>query len=277
MSGRPFFAFVLLLFCCAGPPLAHADLGDLKKGVEQEEKDKKDEKTPTPEAPEPEKKPKTEEEREQERRDNQFWGAFWGALGVAWFTHNLSVTYDDFPYAHGSRFLSYRTADGGDQDAGFGKFFRLDVSAEDWYAGSMGNGLRVALRGKLIPLLGPELETSRLWDGQNAFENTLIGANLSLFQTDLLSADTYLQAAWLHGILERSGAAFGLSFQSYPFPPLSVSARLGVQVYENFSFGEASLQLGYVLDRLEFYAGWRSLEAQYTGLSGPFAGTKVNF
>lgn len=276
---RPFFASVLVLLYLALPPPAHADLGDLKKGVEQEEKDKKDQSQQPSEAqkkPETE-KPKTEAEREQERQNSEFWGAFWGVIAVAWLSHNFSVSYDEFPYAHGPQFLSYRTNDPAVQDKGFRKFFRFDVSAEDWYAGSMGDGFRLALRGKIIPLLGPELETTRLWDGHNTFENTLLGVNLSLFQMDFLSTDLYFQAASLHGILERSGSAFGLSFQSYPFPPLSIGARLGIQAYDNFAFGEASLQLGYVLDRFEFYAGWRSLQAQYTGLSGPFAGTKINF
>ncbi len=274
MSRRPDLLWILLLCFVLTPP-AHADLGDLKKGVEHEEKETKDKKAETP-APPPEEKPKTEAELAQEREQNQFWAMILGILGQAWFNHNLSVSYDDFPYAHGPQFLSYRTPLS-DQGEAPWKFYRFDVSAEDWYAGSMGNGFRVALRGKVIPFLGPELETTHLWDGQNTLGNTLLGANLSLFQTDLLSVDTYVQAAWLSGVLERSGAAVGLSFQSYPFPPLSVSARLGIQAYENFSFGEAALQLGYVVDRYEFYAGWRSLEAQYVGLSGPFAGAKAHF
>jgi hypothetical protein len=141
----------------------------------------------------------------------------------------------------------------------------------------MGNGFRVALRGKIFPFLGPEFETTQLWDGQNNLGDTLVGGNLSLFQTDWLAADAYLQAAWLTGVLERSGVALGLSFQSYPIPPLSVAARIGLQAYDAFSFAETSLQVGYVWDRYEAFAGWRSLTSQYTVISGPLAGVKANF
>lgn len=144
----------------------------------------------------------------------------------------------------------------------------------DWFRDE-GKGFHAALSGKIARFFGPEIEYRRISDGEDYLNYYAIGINIPLFQFDAFAPDFYAQACGMKGVLDRNGFTYGLIIHSYPVDPLVLTFRIGQQAYESIGFLDVEARAGIIINRFEFFCGWRHMKAKYASLGGLVYGVKV--
>lgn len=251
-----------------------ADLKDFKEDVEKEEKEKSDQTEKQADSKDEE---KTEEQKKLEE-------AFWSFIFQIWFLSNYYASYDEYPYATG-RFIRHEEPPGEFEESqtaagstALRKLQRFEFRGGAVWSPGNGAGFEAALTGKLFPFFGPEIEVTALFDASDRQDIILAGSNFSFFQVDFLSLDFYAQAAFMNGLVSRSGGALGMAFRSFPGAPVALSGKAGLQAYANsVVFADFRLEAGIMVNRFEFRAGWAWLRAQYAELDRLVASITIHF
>ena len=268
---------LLLLLSFALPAMAHADLDDFREEVEEAEKEK------------PPEESRTEDEEDDEEEGESLLGRFlWELFGAIWLVNNTTTTYGSHPYSADGYIRWARVEEGYGAD---GEVYIPTGRRSHWLYSEiqalalegLGQGTWFTLKGHAYRFFGPYFEGWVLGDGEDLFGGLRLGLTFSLFQSDPLSLSLYGQGNMWFGVLARSGGALGVELRSYPFKPLSLQLRGGLQLFERFSVGEVESRAGLLFGRWEAYAGlrwWRLLDG--AGLvrerySGPFAGAGCHY
>jgi len=256
MIGKRLVVYLIVLICFSAPLMAGLD--DFREDVIEAEKEAKTEKEYTD--------TRTEE---QKQLDTELFAA----ILRLWLIVNVAVDYGPYPYAPGA-YIRYRD---GDEPAAW-KFNRFSLGTDLFYAPRIGGGYHAAFEGKIFPLMGPYFELTGLYDGKDQLYLVSLGGNLSLFQTQLLCADFYLQWTTMQALLTRSGTAFGFLLTSYPLRPVSVAAKIGARTYRGgLELDDWSVSVGWHIQRLELFSGWRSLQTEAFSLAGLFCGVRIHY
>lgn len=258
------------------PSLLAADISDFAEDVERAESSNT-----------------SEEEDEWEDGEENDGDDFFSQLIVElfkliWIANNTSSTYGDFPYSENGYILwadleyndwteEYELIPTGERD------YWYTADLQYMHVGGIGTGALATFKGHFFRFIGPYFEAWTLQDGKDTQSAFRLGILFSLFQSDPFSMSFYGQYQRWMGVLDRQGGTYGLEYRLYPFEPLSIQIRTGVQAFENFQMGELEVQGGVVFDRFELLAGWRwwdlrNLEslliAEY---QGPYFGARVHF
>jgi len=266
---------LLLGFALAGP--VWADLQDLKKDVQTTEdtkdKDKKKDEAPAPTSG---------------NQDNSF-GAFVGkVVAVLWAADNVGTTFGTHPYdEHGWVRIAPWTAavtDGTNPPLLTGRDQWWSAEVQGFFLDGLGSGAWTSWKGHLWRFFGPYLEGWSLTDGGQLLAGGRAGVVFSLAQSDPFNLGFYLQAQGWTGALVRGGGSGGLEVRSYPFEPLELQLRLGVQAFDRFQLGEFEAQAGWNLGTVTVFGGYRSwalgdgTPAPPTAVyAGPFGGVRWYF
>jgi hypothetical protein len=238
-------------------------------------------------------------------------------MGMLWVSHHLMVYYSDYPYGNSQKnhFVNYvaplfGNSDGKDPgddlldddiheknssqekklsdeqedseldlSAYKNYFYSIDGGFRDY--GENGSGGFVSLRGRFWKFIGPECEAMRIDDGKDHLDYYAIGINIPVFQNSYISPDFYIQAAYMRGVIDLDGMAYGIIINSYPFKPVTLFFRAGQQVYHKdkyeYKFIDIEGRIGLILYRFELFAGYRRVKTEYAELKGPFTGIKFHF
>lgn len=222
-----------------------------------------------------------------------------------WFAANMYLEYDKYPYHTSGKnnfvcnypFLNNSSAgrDPGLTETGYndsgsgtgcfdGKKWFLTLEGGGQYAFDNGNGGFARLSGKIYKIIGPEFEAKRIVDDYgDHLDYYAAGVNIPIVQFSGFMPDFYIQAIFLKGVIERNGTAFGIIINSYPVKPLSFMLRFGSQSYGNIKgkdygnmdFYDYEGRIGVILNRFEFFAGYRKIGSEEVKLGGPVAGIKI--
>jgi hypothetical protein len=267
---RKLLTFLILLYATFLP--LHGDIKSFQEDVEAAE-EQVPEKETTPESiPESAK-----------HRQKTFGDILMELTFLLWFHHNASTTFSPHPY-HSTGFVRWAE----ERQSGV----RLPTGTKDhWLSAEvqalgldgLGWGAWTGVKGHLYRFFGPYLEAWNLNDGKENLTGFRVGALLALFQSDPLSLGVYGQ--WNHwtGAFSRTGGTVGLEVRSYPFAPLTLQSRWGVQVFPQFQMGEGEVQAGLTRDSWEAFAGWRwwtlrtAEGSPVNRYGGPFAGIRKYF
>lgn len=257
----------------------YAALQDVKKDYEKEESAKK----------KPEKKTNSSTSH-SESYDSSDDGCVDMCIFIfpLWLEANLDLEYAPYPYSHKeNNFICNDTKEqsfyGGCFD-GRGTIWYLTLEAGGQYAFDEGNAGFARLSGKILRFFGPEFEFKRLVDeNKDKLDYYAFGINIPIFQFSGFSPDIYVQAAYMRGVLDRNGISYGVIINSYPFNPVSLMFRFGVQSYRNIKgeeYGSMDLydyegRLGIVFYRLELFGGYRRLSSDFVKIHGPIFGLKM--
>ena len=149
--------------------------------------------------------------------------------------------------------------------------FSLDSSALCLHGFGFGNetrfeGLVFSLAGLCVENLVVKDFGKNAWssDGNDLADNLKIGLQLSIIQTDFLSASLLIQySKWygtnMNSLYRGCGASFIL--RSYPVKPIVLEWKVGWQNYHgHFRVYESDLHLGVMLNRFEIFAAWKTLD-----------------
>ncbi|HDP79835.1 MAG TPA: hypothetical protein ENN21_03215 [Spirochaetes bacterium] len=240
-----------------------------------------------------------------------------GIAGALWISHNLSLYYSSYPYEktgppqfiyhlsgekeeEAPGILEKKISPGGDIDVdelssgkngraaapGFDHTWYLNIDMGGQYTRDSGSGGFVGLSGKIFRLLGPECEFKRMVDNGDRLDYLAAGVNISLFQFNYFSTDFYLQYAGMKGVVDLSGYAYGLIVHSYPFKPVHILLRIGMQsytekeaedIYREIDFLDLEGRVGVMIYRCEIFAGYRHVETDHAELGGPIGGVRIWF
>jgi hypothetical protein len=263
---KPGMLLVLIvsIFFCSTLPV-WADLGSFKDSVEDAEK--KEKKPDPPKREKPQNKNSYDDD-EDEHTLLFFFFRLW-ALG------NLTHYYTDYPYdGYGyirRDYLSY--PDEKNED----KYHYFTTGLSGFYLDDLGSGSWFSFNGNIFKFFGPYADVYVIYDGHETLTGLRAGIQFSLIQTNPFTVNLYYQGQWWFGMMERSGSAAGLEFLVYPFRPISLKAKTGFQVFDNFEMGEIELEAGVMLASWQIYAGWRWWNIDGESWSGPFAGLRKFF
>ncbi|MBR1403288.1 MAG: hypothetical protein IJ558_03855 [Treponema sp.] len=148
--------------------------------------------------------------------------------------------------------------------------FTFDTSLV--YLHGFGFGSELRFEGLFFPYVGPYFENLVLCNPKNGDsdvshdgfrDNVKIGGQLSLLQTNIFSATLIvLYTNWLteHFADFKRGCNVGFLLRSYPIRPLVIEWRFGWQLYSgDFQVSESDFHVGYMLNRYELFASFKSL------------------
>lgn len=227
--------------------------------------------------------------------------------GSFWFLLNHSLEYAEYPYYDNekSNFIcnysvNYKKREEPVQEISYNEISETGLTkgcfdGKDWYltieggaqnAYDNGTGGFGRLSGKIFRLIGPEIEAKRLVDkNDDHLDYYALGINIPIVQFSGFMPDFYIQAAYLRGVINRSGISYGIIINSYPVKPLSFMFRFGKQSYENIKgdgynrmkFYDYEGRAGIVISRMEIFAGYRKCATENVELKGPVVGIKVFF
>ena len=201
-----------------------------------------------------------------------------------WMIHNLSTHYKPYPYADysGDYFFehdpSYFGGDVTRYESGsmkYSKPYYYSIEAGRQWARDEGSGGFVSLRGKFWKFFGPELEAWRLDDGEDKLDYYAVGLNIAIFQFDYFSLDYYGQYSRFKGVVDLKGYSNGGRITIYPGANLSLMLKAGALMYEHITFADYEGRVGYYINRVELFAGWRQIKSGAAELGGPIAGLKI--
>lgn len=217
--------------------------------------------------------------------ENSLAAAFFELFVQVWIVNNFYMSYGEAPYLEGKLIRYPRPVLAGAQDKPDIEF--APVSEKDhWFAAEIQpvwmNGLDAggswfSFRGNMWRFFGPWIEAAYLTDGTEHLANARIGANFSIIQTNPFTLGAYFQWQLWSGILDRSSGTMGAYIDSYPFKPVALHFRGGVQQFDGYQIGEAELRGGFLRKKAEYSLGWRWWTVQSNsgtkieGYSGPFA------
>ncbi len=215
-----------------------------------------------------------------------------------WLLNNVSLTFDDYPYADG-KYLNFpleeTLSDIGDeikiQTESKEQFYRFTVETGIFYHPSMnlvGNESR--FEGYIWKFFGPVLEntifTQDLFDFQpSSFSGNLkLGGQLSILHSNYFDLSNFVQWSYIYGkSMNASGISFGFILRSYPINPILLEWRCTFQdffVSEKLIF-ESHLELGLELNSpAEVYVAYKYYNDcvfSNTESNGFSCGIKYNF
>lgn len=206
------------------------------------------------------------------------------ACGVGYYWLN-NVRFFDYPYedddfvspADGKYIVRGTLSGLSFTDPGYNRSrFSLDTSLVYLHGFGMGNETR--FEGLLFPYAGPCFENLALCNfkkGDFDFtkkglrDNLRIGGEISLFQTNILSAYFIIQyATWFGNDFSdyKNGCNVGILLRSYPIKPLVIEWRFNAENFPHeFMVMESDLHLGLMIRRYEFFAAWKMLDFLNSG------------
>lgn len=182
-------------------------------------------------------------------------------------------------------------------------YSRFSLGTSLVYLNDFGIGNETQFEGFFFSYIGPFLENLALYDfnkGSQDFDskgfrdNIKLGGQISVLQSNILSASFVAQAsAWYGNGLPESkcenfmgwGCNLGGFFRSYPIKPLVLEYKFGWQLYSHgFRVFESDLHLGVMLKRFEIFASWKVLDfsnysekEHYKRYDGASLGTRIYF
>ena len=202
--------------------------------------------------------------------------------------NNLYSTYDEFPYAYSDNYVvltndmsqkSYR----GELEFGLSYFPQADSYLAD-----------VRLEALIWKFFGPVVEYQFVGNyltpfnqsqERNYFYNRLLlGGQLSIFQTSILSMSGVVQWSCFHSNYYLDGLTLGYIFRSYPVKPIVIEWRGSFTINNDDSFiNEQTVELGIMQDRMEMFIAYKlfeytlSNESDFNFDHGISAGAKFHF
>ena len=201
------------------------------------------------------------------------------AVGVAYYWLN-TVRFFDYPYQDDEnvspadgKYIARGSLEGLIfTDPGYNRNrFALDTSLI--YLHDFGLGNETRFEGLLFPYFGPYFENLALYNFhtgdfdflQKGFrDNVKVGGQISVLQTDILSALVLIQyTTWRgEGFSDfRTGCNFGVILRSYPIKPLVLEWKMGSHNYKHgFMVFESNLQLGIMRKAYEIFASWKFID-----------------
>ncbi|MDR1985622.1 MAG: hypothetical protein LBP88_01450 [Treponema sp.] len=257
-----------------------ADLDAFKDHVEKIEKNKAEDQTPA-----------SEESSSSEAESSSFAAFLFDLAGVLWLYNNTYLHYGAYPYCQEGYIqripipisdfqeLNPLVSSGVEK----GKYYWFSAGLSAFYLQDMGGGSWVSFSGNGYQFIGPYGDLFFISDGKTFLNGLRAGIHLSLLQFNPFNASLYLQYQMWTGLLFRHSGDFGLEFRLYPVKPLTLRAKVGFQVFEFFSLGEAELEAGFMFKAWEGFAGyrwWTLTEAspeQLLSWSGPYLGIRRYF
>ncbi len=238
-----------------------------------------------------------ESDNDEESDDGDSLGAVLVQLTVGlWHDHNRRVTYGSYPYdpagpgpAVVERNFIYNiprsplgSGDGNDlREREKGYWF--EISAAGLGSGfpapptELNYGGYASLQGRIVPHIGPDLDTRVIVDGKDQLWISGAGVDISIAQHDYFGLSMYGKAAFMRGVLDLNGAAAGLQLRSYPFAPLSVQLRGGAQQYDGVFFWHGEGRLNVHFGRFALFAGGMLLQSQNARLHTVETGLSITF
>ncbi|GHU96868.1 hypothetical protein FACS189483_01080 [Spirochaetia bacterium] len=199
---------------------------------------------------------------------NGFGWFLWNLFEWVWFFNNTYLQYGDYPY-DGAGYIrrpwdaaqsaAQNTAQGSEysQAPDRTKPYWFAASASGFYLDGMGAGAWASFSGNVYKFFGPYADAFMVTDGENTLGGVRLGLHLSLFQSNVFNMSLYSQWQLWYGLLSRNGGTLGLEFRLYPFKPLTLRAKLGMQLFDSFTLEEAEVEGGFMLKAWEFFGGYR--------------------
>jgi len=201
---------------------------------------------------------------------------------LIWYYHNGSTFYAAYPYeapgrpavlAHDPLLVASesppdRKRSRGAAFASGGLFFETP---------DRGSTASLRLSGMLGGVFEPEVEYRWWADSSGQLHLLKAGGRIPLFQTDYLSMDMALGAAFFFDLLEVGGLSVGGGARIYPFRPVSLEIRGGAIVGESVEIGELAVKLGWHMNRLEFFTAYHGLDPGSDAVHAVDAGIGIHF
>lgn len=193
-----------------------------------------------------------------------------------WLSKEIEVCWYDYPYQTNgnlSFFNGKYVVDTVEQSWLYSNKSRFSLDSSALCLHGFGFGNETRFEGLVFPLAGLCVENlvvkdfgKNSWssDGNDLADNLKIGLQLSIIQTDFLSASLLIQySKWygtnMNSLYRGRGASFIL--RSYPVKPIVLEWKVGWQNYHgHFRVYESDLHLGVMLKRFEIFAAWKTLD-----------------
>lgn len=120
---------------------------------------------------------------------------------------------------------------------------------------------------------------------QDEYEDNLSylngGLSLILAQFSNFYADLYGGFLSLDGVLTLSGGNFGMNIILFPIKPIRVKFSLGQQILKNTEYSvefiDADFNIGFMINRFEFYGGYRLRKTEKAQLHKIYVGAGIYF
>ena len=254
------FCIVFFLFLCVLPhQRLYADLDAFKDFIEAEEARQDTE---------------TGDSSSGGGSDRNGFGWFlWELFEWVWVFNNIYLQYGDYPY-DGAGYIRrpWDAAQSAAQGLEYSqapdqiKPYWFAASAGGFYLDGMGAGPWASFSGNVYKFIGPYADVFMVTDTKDILGGVRLGLHLSLFQSNAFNMSLYGQWQLWYGLLSRNGGTLGLEFRFYPFKPLTLRTKLGIQFFESFDLGEAEVEAGFMLKAWEIFGGYR-----WWGFSGDSA------
>ncbi len=270
MKMKIIFILIATISICFIDQNLQSKLKDFKEGIKKEEKERREKE-----------KYKSNSDSEDDEDDDKSCSGMGVALGTCldfFMKYNITIHYTDYPYDKKdseNHFIKDSSESETVSDDDKEKSYYFSFLAAGYWSRNTGFGLITGFRGKFWKVIGPEIETRDIWEGNDHLGYYGLGINLSLVQHDFFIFDLYVQAALMRGILNRTGGTYGAIFISYPVKPLSLTLKIGGVHFKYVDMMNLEFRMGIHVDRVEFFAGYRLLYAKYSELDGPFIGIQV--
>ncbi|MBO6177018.1 MAG: hypothetical protein J6O39_05710 [Treponema sp.] len=203
---------------------------------------------------------------------------------------NLSVYYDEYPFADGNNYITYAAG----PDEAYGKPWRYTIETGAFYyphTKTVGNCTR--LEGTIWHFFGPVFDNQvfKKTDEDFFYGYFNLGGQYYLFQTNPLSVSFFVQWAHVYGKIKNDGIGFGFILKSFIARKLLLEYRFyasdfssgedkkGLE-YDPDSIIENNLEAGIMLaDGIELFLGWKVQQNGFTQIqcSAASIGLKKHF
>jgi hypothetical protein len=273
MGKAAFFLSLLLVFSPGINTVYSASFKDSVEAKEEEEKQKREEPQKKDQNNDQNNQNRNNRDRDRRRNNNRDSDNDSASLMAGlWTINNLYCHYGNYPYEYGG-YVRHSYSD--DSDNTPQKLYWFSTSLSGLYLGDMGFGGWASFSGNLYKFFGPYVDV--FYTAREEMGGVRAGLHFSVIQSDPLNLSLYLQAQWYYGSLERVGGVGGFELRSYPYKPLSLRLKMGLQVFEYFQVGEVETEAGLMLQAWEILAGWRWWRLDNSTWNGPYLGVRRYF